>query len=100
VQQRTKEIGIRKALGATVAHIIGLVTREYALLIGIALVVGAPIAYVLMQGWLQEFAYRVEVGATPFTVTAVLALGIASFALGGQVLRAARLDPATTLRDE
>jgi len=100
VQQRTKEIGIRKALGATVSHIIGLVTREYALLIGIALVVGAPIAYVLMQSWLQEFAYRVEVGATPFTVTAVLALGIAAFALGGQALRAARLDPATTLRDE
>lgn len=100
VQQRTKEIGIRKALGATVSHIIGLVTREYALLIGVALVVGAPIAYVLMQSWLQEFAYRVEVGATPFTVTAALALGIAALALGGQALRAARLDPATTLRDE
>jgi len=54
----------------------------------------------LMQGWLQEFAYRVNVGVTPFTVTAALACGIAALALGGQALRAARLDPATTLRDE
>ena len=100
VQQRTKEIGIRKALGATVSHIIGLITREYALLVGIALCVGAPVAYVLMQSWLQEFAYRVNVGVTPFTVTAALACGIAALALGGQALRAARLDPATTLRDE
>jgi len=100
VQQRTKEIGIRKALGATVSHIICLITREYARLVGIALCVGAPVAYVLMQGWLQEFAYRVNVGVTPFTVTAALACGIAALALGGQALRAARLDPATTLRDE
>ncbi|PEN11203.1 hypothetical protein CRI94_16585 [Longibacter salinarum] len=100
VQQRTKEIGIRKALGASLSNIIGLVTREYAVLVGVALVLGTPIAYLLMQRWLEEFAYRATIGAAPFTVTALLALTVGALALGGQAIRAARLDPATTLRDE
>ncbi|PEN11202.1 hypothetical protein CRI94_16580 [Longibacter salinarum] len=100
VQQRTKEIGIRKALGASLSNVIGLMTREYAVLVGVALVVGTPIAYLLMQRWLEEFAYRASIGAAPFTVTALLALSVGALALGGQAIRAARLDPATTLRDE
>jgi putative ABC transport system permease protein len=100
VQQRTKEIGIRKALGATVGHVVTLITREYALLIGVALVVGAPVAYELMQRWLQDFAYRIDVGLTPFAATAVLALVVAALGLGGHAVRAARTDPTVALRDE
>ena len=100
VRRRTQEIGVRKALGATAASIVGLLSREYATLLGGAFAVGTPVAYVGMQRWLQDFAYRVDLGVAPFLWTAVLAVGIAGLSVGIHAFRAARTDPATALRDE
>ena len=98
--RRTREIGIRKALGATASQIVGLVSKEFAALVGVALILGAPVAYVGMQRWLQDFAYRIELGALPFLVTAVGAFVIGGLTVSVHALRAARTDPAMTLRDE
>ncbi|MFB6271498.1 MAG: ABC transporter permease [Salinibacter sp.] len=98
--RRTREIGVRKALGATASQIVGLVSKEFAALVGVALVLGTPVAYIGMQRWLQDFAYRIELGALPFLVTAGGAFVIAGLTVSVHALRAARTDPATTLRDE
>jgi putative ABC transport system permease protein len=99
-QRRTKEIGIRKALGASLTNVVALLSKEFALLVGVALVIGAPLAYWSMQQWLQDFAYRVDVGLGAFLVTAAVALAIAGFSVSYHAIRAARTDPATALRTE
>lgn len=100
VRRRTKEIGVRKALGATAASIVGLLSTEYATLLAVGFVVGTPVAHIGMQQWLQDFAYRVDMGVAPFVWTAVLAVGVAGLSVSVHALRAARTDPATALRDE
>ena len=99
-QRRTKEIGIRKALGASIGNVVGLLSKEFALLVGVALVVGTPVAYWAMQRWLQDFAYRIEVGPGAFVMTAAVALLIAGGSVSYHAVRAARTDPATALRTE
>jgi len=100
VRQRRKEISVRKVLGATASDLIGLLSKDFLALIGIAFVVAAPLAYVGAQQWLQNFAYRVELGPWLLLgaglVVTLLALGTVSV----QAVRAVFLDPATTLRDE
>ncbi len=100
VRRRTKEIGVRKALGATAGSIVGLLSKEYAVLLGVAVAVGTPAAYIGMQKWLRDFAYRVELGVAPFLWTTVLAVVVAGVSVSIHALRAARTDPATALRDE
>ena len=100
VERRTKEIGIRRALGATVSHIISLMTRQYVLLVGVAFVVASPIAYMLMQEWLNGFAYRIDLGVRPFLVSGILALIIALIGMSSQAYHAICLDPARSLRNE
>jgi putative ABC transport system permease protein len=100
VVQRTKEIGIRKALGAPVRSIVGLLTKDFALLVGGALVLGLPLAYWGLSTYLQTFAYRVDLGVGPFVGTCVAMFGLAFLAMSYHTLKAARTDPATTLRDE
>ncbi|MFB6271497.1 MAG: ABC transporter permease [Salinibacter sp.] len=100
VQRRTKEIGIRKALGATSTQIVGLVSKEFAALVGVAFVVAAPLAYVSMQQWLQTFAYRTSVGVGTLVVAGAAALLLTLLTVSVHALRAARTDPARTLRDE
>lgn len=100
VQRRRKEIGIRKALGATAASIVGLLSREYALLVAGAFLVAAPVAYLAMQQWLEEFAYQVEVGVGLLLAAGAVALIIAVASVSVQALRAARIDPVRALRNE
>jgi len=100
VQRRSKEIGIRKAMGATATQVVNLMFREFVFLIGIAFVIAVPIAYVAMNRWLSSFAYRTGVGVDLVAIAGVSALAIALVAVSAQAFRAARLDPATTLRDE
>lgn len=100
VRRRTKEIGIRKALGATMTQIVTLLSTDVAKLVGLAFVVGGPAAYLLGQWWLQDFARRIALTPWPFLAVGLVALCCALAAVSGHALRAARIDPASTLRDE
>ena len=99
-EKRTREIGIRKALGATAAQVVGLLSKEFAVLVGIALLLGAPVAYLGMQQWLQDFAFRIDLGVVPFVATALAAVVIAGLSVSVHALRAAHTDPARALRSE
>ncbi|MBN2345353.1 MAG: FtsX-like permease family protein, partial [Candidatus Aminicenantes bacterium] len=99
-EQRTKEIGIRKVLGASVPRIMNLLCREYLLLVALANAIAWPIAYLLMDRWLRGFAYRAGVGAELFLLAGISALLIAMLTVSFQAVRAARANPADSLRYE
>ncbi|MEO0858519.1 MAG: ABC transporter permease [Bacteroidota bacterium] len=99
-QRRTKEIGVRKVLGASVASILRLLTRDFALLVAVAFVVAAPVAWWGLQRWLESFAYRAEVGVGTVLLAGLAALAVALLATGALAWRAARMDPVRALRYE
>lgn len=100
--QRTKEIGVRKVLGASVAGIVRLLSKDFLVLVGIAFVVATPLAFWLMKRWLDGFAYRVNIFSAwwIFLVGGVLALAIALFTISFQAIRAALANPVKALRTE
>jgi putative ABC transport system permease protein len=98
--QKTKEIGIRKVMGATPASIVVLITSDFTKLVFVSIVIGLPLAYWLMVQWLSAFAYKTEIGLLPLTVAAGIAIVIAIGTAGYQAVKAAMLDPAKTLRNE
>ncbi len=98
--QRRKEVSIRKVLGASVGGLFLLLTRDFGKLIVIALVLSLPLAWYLMQQWLQGFAYAAGIGLTNFLLTAGLLLFVALLAVGYQALRAALGNPVEALRGE
>lgn len=100
VARRTREVGIRKALGASVVSIVGLFTKDVLRLVIVAFVLAVPLAYWGAQQWLQNFAYRIDLGPWLFLGAGGLVAGIAFLSVSVQAWRAARIDPATTLRDE
>jgi putative ABC transport system permease protein len=100
VTQRTKEVGIRKVLGASVSNIVLLLSREFILLVGLANLIAWPVAYYAMNRWLQDFAYRIELGPGVFIVGGVLALIIALMTVSAQAIKAARANPVDALRYE
>jgi len=100
VEQRTKEVGIRKTLGASAASIIALFSKDVFRLVIIAVAFGAPVAYVAMQRWLADFAYRVALSPELFLGAGLLVLLIALLTASGQALRAAFMDPVAALRSE
>lgn len=99
-QQRTKEIGVRKVLGAGVANLIALLSKDFLKLVLIAFFLAVPLAYFGMQYWLEDFAYRIDIGAGVFLVAGVLALVIAMLTVSYHALRAALADPVKSLRYE
>jgi putative ABC transport system permease protein len=99
-EQKTKEIGIRKVLGASVAGIIGLLSKDFVRLVLVASVIAWPIAYFAMQRWLQGFAYRIDIGLATFFFAGVLALVIALFTVCFQAVKAALANPVEALRYE
>lgn len=100
VQHRTREIGVRKALGASATQIIGLLSKEFAQIVAVAFVIAVPLAYLGASRWLENFAYHIELGPTVFVLAGATALGIALLTVSIQTFRAARIDPAHTLRSE
>jgi hypothetical protein len=98
--QRAKEVGIRKVLGASVGNIIFLLSREFTLLIGIAFAIAAPVAYYIMNMWLQDFAFRIQLGVGLFLMTIVGTVVIAWMTVGYRAVRTAIANPVDALRYE
>jgi predicted permease len=99
-EQRTKEIGIRKVLGATVSSIIKHISREFVVLVVIANVIIWPLAYFIMNRWLERFAYRISIGWWSFVLTGVGVLVVSLLTVSWQILRAATANPVDSLRYE
>ncbi|MEM6841775.1 MAG: ABC transporter permease [Bacteroidota bacterium] len=98
--QRTKEMGIRKVLGATVSHIVYLFTKDLVLLVGIAFLVAAPLGYYFMQQWLADFTYKIDLAWWMFIVAAVVGWLIALVTVSFRSIRAALANPVDSLRNE
>ena len=99
-EKRTKEIGIRKVLGASVPGIVRLLAKEFVLLVIVANLIALPVAYFTMNRWLQSFAYRMDIHPLIFVLAAVISLSIALTAVSYQAIRAALADPVDSLRYE
>ena len=99
-EQRTKEIGIRKVLGASVSEIVLLLSREFAVWVLTANIIAWPVAYYIMHNWLQDFAYRVNIGWWVFVLSGGIALLIALATVSFQAVRAAKANPVYSLRSE
>ncbi|UCE41521.1 MAG: ABC transporter permease [Candidatus Aminicenantes bacterium] len=99
-EQRTKEIGIRKVLGASVLGIIRLLAKEFMLLVIVANLIALPVAYFAMNRWLQSFAYRMDIHPIIFVLAAALSLSIALLTVSYQAIRAALANPVDSLRYE
>ena len=100
VERRTKEIGIRKVLGASALSLIGLTSREFIKWVSLACLIAWPVSYWLMHQWLRDFVYKITLGPGFFLLAALLALAIALLTVGFHALRAARTDPVLSLRYE
>lgn len=99
-QQRTKEIGIRKVLGATVTNIAALLSYDFIKLVVIAFVIASPLAWFAMNKWLQDFAYRIHISWGVFVLAGIIALLIALITVSFQAIKAAMANPAKSLRTE
>lgn len=99
-ERRTKEIGVRKVLGASIGSIVSLLTRDFIRLVLLAVVIASPIAYYFMHAWLQDFAYRISISLWVFLVAGLAAVFIALITVGFQAIRAAIANPVDSLRSE
>jgi len=99
-EQRSKEIGIRKVLGASVSGIVGLLSKDFLKLVMVALVIATPIAWWGMSKWLQAFVYRINISWWMFALAGLLAILIALFTVSFQAIKAALVNPVKSLRSE
>ena len=99
-ESRTKEIGIRKVLGASVKDIVLLLSQEFIWLLCLAILIAWPVAWYMINRWLENFAYRIEIGWMTFLLGGVIALVIAALTVSYQAVKAATANPVESLRYE
>jgi len=100
VERKVKEIGIRKVLGASITGIVALISRDFLKLVILAALIASPLSYYFMHQWLQNFAYRIDIGPWVFLLSGITALGIALLTICFKAIRAAMANPVTSLRSE
>lgn len=100
VVQRTKEVGVRKVLGASVGNIVVLFSKEFMVLIGVSFVIAMPLGWYMMSGWLQNFNYRISISADVFVLAVILSAVLAWLTVGYKSVRAALVTPVKSLRSE
>jgi putative ABC transport system permease protein len=100
MEQRMKEIGIRKVLGAGIGRIINLLSKDFIKLILIAIVIATPVAWYSMNKWLQDFAYRININWWVFAIAGLSAIVIAIITISYQAIKAAIANPVKSLRTE
>lgn len=98
--QRTKEVGVRKVLGASETHIVSLFYREFLVLIGIAALIGIPVVFLGMNGWLNNYAYRIDFPWAVIVIALCVVVLCSLITVSARVLKVASLNPASTLKDE
>lgn len=99
-EQRTKEIGVRKVLGASVVSIVGLLSKDFLKLVAVALLLASPVAWYVMSRWLQDFAYRIDIPWWAFALAGLSAVSIALLTVSFQSIKAALMNPVKSLRSE
>jgi putative ABC transport system permease protein len=101
-EQRTKEIGVRKVIGASIQSLVILVSKEFFILVGLGMLLAFPASWYFTESWLQNFAYRIELSSEwiTFLISALLAFVITLLTVGYHVIRAASANPVRSLRDE
>jgi putative ABC transport system permease protein len=100
VEQRTKEIGVRKAMGSSVAGIYVVISREVVILVSLSALIAWPLIYYWAGKWLQNFYYKINLGFFSLIMGLVIALGIAVLTISYRIVRAARVNPAQSLKYE
>jgi predicted permease len=100
VVQRTKEVGVRKVLGASVRSIVYLFSKEFMILIALSFVIAVPLAWYIMTGWLQNFVYRIPISVDVFVLAVVASILLAWFTVGYKAIKAALANPVKSLRSE
>jgi ABC-type antimicrobial peptide transport system permease subunit len=98
--QRTKEVGIRKVLGASVGNIVSLFSKEFLVLIVLAFAIAGPIAYYIMNKWLQDYTYRIEITVWTFLSAILGSVIVAWITVGHRAIKAAVANPVKSLRTE
>jgi putative ABC transport system permease protein len=99
-EQRTREIGIRKVLGASVSQVLVLITKDFIVLVGISCVIASAVSFYFLRHWLDSYFYRIHLGAGVFVASAIGAIGIAIITVSFQALKAALMNPVESLRTE
>jgi putative ABC transport system permease protein len=99
-EQRTKEIGVRKVLGASVSGIVSMLSKDFLRLVFISFVIAVPVAWWAMHNWLQDFAYRITIGWWIFIAAGAIAFLIAFITVSSQAIKAALANPVKSLRTE